>query len=144
MTNTLKLSLFSAAFLALSATSSFAQASGYVTVKVPFEFTAGNVTLPAGDYTFQESHSGVVTISSLSTLKSVMVLSNADTSVQEGSQPHLKFDKENGAYSLTEVDITGEPGRRIVKVETKVETASNRPASIGARASAGATSKSLK
>jgi hypothetical protein len=140
MTNTLKLSFLSAAFLALTATSGFAQTSGHLTVKVPFEFTAGNVTLPAGDYNFQEDHTGIVTISSLNTLKSVMILTNADSKNADAEQPRVKFEKVNGAYNLTEIDISGEPGRRIVKLETAV----NRPASIGNRASAGAASKSLK
>jgi len=139
MTNTLKLSFLSAAFLALTATSGFAQTSGHVTVKVPFAFTAGNVTLPAGEYNFQEEQSGIVTISSLSTLKSVMVLTNADTNISSEDAPRLKFDKLNGAYTLTGIELAGEPGRRIVKLET----ASNRPASLGNRASAGATTKSL-
>jgi hypothetical protein len=140
MTNTLKLSFLSAAFLALTATSAFAQNSGHVTVKVPFEFTAGNVTLPAGDYSFLEDHTGIVTISSLDSLKSVMVLTSADNNVSEASQPRLRFNKVNGAYSLAEIEIAGEPGRHLIKVEN----ASNRPASIGTRASAGAAPKSLK
>ena len=139
MINTLKLSFLSAAFLAVTATSGFAQTNGHVTVKVPFQFTAGNVTLPAGDYSFQEEHSGIVTISSLDTRKSVMVLTNADTSVADASEPRVRFEKVNGAYSLAEIEIAGEPGRRVVKLET----ATNRPASIGTRASAGAASKSL-
>jgi hypothetical protein len=140
MTNTLKLSFLSVAFLALTATSGFAQSSAHVTVKVPFEFTAGNATLPAGDYSFQEDQSGVVTISSLNTLKSIMVLTNADTNVSDAAEPLVKFDKVNGAYTLTEIQVAGEPGRRIVKLEAS----SNRPASIGTRASAAAATKSLK
>jgi hypothetical protein len=140
MTNTLKLSFLSAAFFALTATSGFAQTSGRVTVKVPFEFTAGSATLPAGDYNFQGDPAGIVTISSQSTLKSVMVLTSSNTSVSETDEPRLKFEKVNGTYTLTEINITGEPGRRIVKLET----AANRPASIGTRTSAASTSKSLK
>lgn len=140
MTNTLKLSFLSVAFFALTVTSGFGQTTGRVTVKVPFEFTAGNVTLPAGDYSFQEDQAGVVTISSKNTLKSVMVLTNSATTDAEVDQPRVRFEKVNGAYSLTEIDIAGAPGLRIVKIET----ASNRPASIGGRTSAGATSKSLK
>ena len=140
MTNTLKLSFLSAAFLALTAGSGFAQSSGHVTVKVPFEFAAGTATLPAGLYSFQEEQSGIVTISSLDTLKSVMVLTNADTNVSNAVEPRVKFDKVNGGYVLTGIQIAGEPGRRLVKLET----ASNRPASLGNRASAAAASKSLK
>jgi hypothetical protein len=140
MTNTLKLSFLSAAFLAVTATSGFAQTTGHVTVKVPFDFTAGNATLPAGDYSFQGENSGIVTISSLNTQKSVMILTNADNKVADAVAPRIKFDKVNGSYTLTEIEIAGEPGRRVIKLET----ATNRPASIGHRASAGAASNSLK
>jgi hypothetical protein len=140
MNNTLKLSFLSAAFLALTATSGFAQTSGHLTVKVPFQFSVGNVTLPAGDYSFQEDQSGVVVVSSLSTQKSIMVLTTADTTVADSSEPRVKFDKVNGAYTLTKIEIAGAPARRIVSTET----ATNRPASIGTRASAASTAKSLK
>jgi hypothetical protein len=140
MTNTLKLSFLSAAFFALTATSAFAQSAGRVSVKVPFEFTAGSVTLPAGDYTFQEDQAGIVTIGSKETLKSIMVLTSADYAATSADQPKLKFDRLNGVYNLTQIEITGEPSRRVVKLES----ASNRPASIGNRASAAASSKSLK
>jgi hypothetical protein len=140
MTNTLKFTFLSAAFLALTATSGFAQTSGHLTVKVPFEFTVGNVTLPAGEYNFHEDHAGIVTVSSLNTLKSVMVLTSADSAVSESAEPRVKFEKVNGNYTLTTIEIAGEPGLHVVKVET----ASNRPAAIGNRTSAGAASKSLK
>jgi hypothetical protein len=140
MTNTLKLSLFSAAFLGLSATSGFAQATGRASVKVPFEFTAGSVTLPAGEYNFQEDRTGVVIISSLDSRKSVMVLTNTQGSYFSNEQTALKFDKVNGSYELTEVDVQGEPGRRLVKIEG----ATDRPANLSARAGAGSASKTLK
>jgi hypothetical protein len=140
MTNTLKLSFLSVAFFALTATSGFAQSSGHVTVKVPFAFTAGSVTLPAGDYSIQEEQSGIVTISSLNSRQSVMLLTSTDSVADEIVAPRVKFDKVNGAYTLTEIEITGEPARRVVKLET----ATNRPAAIGNRTAAGAASKSLK
>jgi hypothetical protein len=100
----------------------------------------GSVTLPAGVYNFQAENSGIVIVSSANSLKSVMVLTTADNTVGESTEPRVKFDKVNGAYSLTTIEIAGEPGRRIV--EPKI--ASNRPASIGTRASAASTAKSIK
>lgn len=140
MTNTLKLSFLSAAFFTLTATSAFAQPAGRVSVKVPFEFTVGSVALPAGDYTLQEDQAGIVTIASRNTLKSVMVLTSADAAATGADQPRLHFDRVNGVYNLTQIEIVGEPSRRVVKLES----ATNRPASIGNRASAAASSKSLK
>lgn len=140
MTNTLKLSFLSAAVLALTAISGFAQSTARVAVKVPFEFTAGNVTLPAGAYSFQEEATGIVLISSQDTRKGVMVMTNPQTNNPLGDATSLKFDKVNGVYSLTAINIAGEPGRHLVKVDN----ATDRPASLGSRAAAGSTSKSLQ
>ena len=113
---TLKVSLFLAAALVLTAVSGFAQTGGRVTVKVPFEFTAGSVSLPAGEYSFQEDPSGVVYISSPDQHKAIVVLTNAEPSTQ-ASEPSVKFDKNGGQYSLTEIDLVGEPARRLIRFD---------------------------
>jgi hypothetical protein len=141
MTKTIKLSILSAACFALSATTGFAQSTGRVQVKVPFEFSAGSTMLPAGEYNFQEEATGVVLISSLDSRKSVMVLTSAGATNNNATAPILKFDKVNGVYSLTEVGMIGEPSRNVIKLETAVD----RSASLAAHTSIGSsTSKSLK
>jgi hypothetical protein len=141
MTKTIKLSFLTAACFALSATTGFAQSTGRVQVKVPFEFSAGNATLPAGEYNFQEETTGVVFISSLDARKSVMVLTNPGATNNAATAPIVKFDKVNGVYNLTEVGMIGEPSRTIVRLENGVD----RSASLAAHTSVGnSTSKSLK
>ncbi len=136
---TLKVSFISAAVFSLSAVSGFAQSSGRVSVKVPFEFTAGSSNLPAGEYNFTGDRSGVLFISSVDTRKSIVVLTNPGINKGEANQPVLKFDKVNGMYNLAEVDVAGEPSLRLVKSETPT----GRPASLGSRTTIGSTSKSL-
>ncbi len=118
MTN-LKVSLFSAAALALTASQGFAQSAGKVSVKVPFGFTAGSTALPAGNYDFSEDRTGVMYISSAENHKAIVVLTNPEPGGTGRDQPSLKFDKVNGQYSLTEVNMLGEPSHRIIRLDEK-------------------------
>jgi hypothetical protein len=111
---TTKVSLYAAAAFVLSAAPGFAQQAGHVSVKVPFEFTAGSATLPAGEYSFQEEQNGVVLISSVERHKAVMVLTSAWTPALTSGQPRVKFDKLDGQYSLSEISMVGEPGRKLI------------------------------
>ena len=121
---TMKVSLYSAAALALSAVPVFAQQSGRVSVKVPFDFTAGTAALPAGDYDFQEQPNGVVLISSAAQHKAIVVLTNPETGAREAAQASVKFDKTGDQYSLTEVDLMGEPARKLIKFDHDAASAS--------------------
>jgi hypothetical protein len=114
---TMKASLYAAAAIVLSAVPSFAQQSGHVSVKVPFEFTAGSATLPAGDYDFQEARNGVIMISSFEQHKAVMVLTNAGRPALADGQPSVKFDKMDGQYSLSEINLWGEPSRKLIHLD---------------------------
>ena len=114
---TMKVSLYSAAALVLSAAPAFAQQTGHVSVKVPFDFTAGSTALPAGEYTFQDQTNGVVLIMSPSQHKSVLVLTNPESVIGIAAHPSVKFDKVGEQYTLSEIDITGEPGRKLLKVD---------------------------
>lgn len=90
----------------------FAQSSR-ITVKVPFNFTVGATTMPAGDYSFQEDASGVVFITSQDLRKTIGVLTSADTP-DHSNEASLKFDKVNGHYTLSQVVMLAEPSRRII------------------------------
>ena len=114
---TVKLSVISAAALALSASQGFAQTSGKVSVKVPFDFVAGVTALPAGTYNFSEDHTGVMHISSQELHKAIVVLTNPEPGLNAGDTASVKFDKVNGQYSLTEVNMLGEPSRRLIRLD---------------------------
>jgi len=134
----LKVSLFSAAALALSASQGFAQSSGRVSVKVPFDFTAGTTVLPAGTYNFSEESTGVMHISSAERHKAIVVLTNPEPGGQGRENPSLKFDKINGQYALTEVNMYGEPVHRILRFDEKSASLNSKLALTNA------TAKSLR
>jgi hypothetical protein len=124
MNRTLKVSLFSAAMLAVSAVSGFAQANNKVAVKVPFEFVAGTTTFPAGNYEFSQDQNGILYISSAETHKSAMILTNAEpVALFTATAPAVKFDKEEGVYSLSEVSLADAMGRRVIKIDHASGTA---------------------
>ncbi len=114
---TLKVSLYSAALLALSTVSGFAQQPGHVTIKVPFEFTAGSTVLPAGDYDFKEEPNGVLLISSGAQHKAILVLTNPESVARPDAPARVKFDKTGEQYSLTEVDILGAVGHKLLRFD---------------------------
>jgi hypothetical protein len=90
----------------------FAQSSQML-VKVPFAFTVGATTMPAGDYFVREDSTGVMFITSQEFRKTIGVLTSADVPNQS-SDAALRFDKVNGRYSLSEVVLASEPSRRIL------------------------------
>lgn len=116
---TVKLSVISAAALALSASQGVAQNSGRVSVKVPFDFVAGATPLPAGTYNFSEDRSGVMHITSSELHKAIVVLTNPDSATNAGDSATVKFDKVNGQYSLSEVNMLGEPGRHVLRMDDR-------------------------
>ncbi len=115
----IKLTLASAAALALSASQGFAESNGKVSVKIPFDFTAGSSTMPAGTYDFSEDRAGVVYISSVDAHKSIVVLTSPDAGGPNRDLASVKFDKLNGQYTLTEVNMLGEPSHRIIHLDEK-------------------------
>lgn len=124
MTSTLKVSLFSAAMLAVSAVSGFAQTNNKVSVKVPFEFVAGTTTFPAGNYNFSQDQNGILYISSAQMHKAAMLLTNAEpVAAFTNNSPTVKFDKEDGVYSLSEVSLADAMGRRVIKLDHASGTA---------------------
>ena len=121
---TLKVSLYFAAAFALSAVSGFAQQAEHVSVKVPFEFTAGSSILPPGDYDFHEQENGVMLISSPANHKSIVVLTNPEASMREYSPSSVKFEKNGEHYSLSEVDLNGQPARKLLRFDRDTSPAS--------------------
>jgi hypothetical protein len=90
----------------------FAQSSE-ISVKVPFDFTVGATTMPAGDYSLREDSTGVLFITSHELRKTIGVLTSNDTS-NVSNDSALRFDKVNGRYSLSEVVMFAEPSRHIL------------------------------
>lgn len=105
--NTAKtLSLF--AILALATTAGYAQQIT-VLAKVPFEFTVGKQTLPAGEYIIQRLTPSALIVSNRNNRFSTVLLPESLSSSLEGSNPKLKFERTNGQSALSEIwaDSTG-------------------------------------
>ena len=116
---TLKVSFISAAALTVAASQAVAQTPARVSVKVPFEFSAGPTVLPAGTYDFSEDRTGVMYISSAENHKAIVVLTNPEAGGNGKDYASVKFDKVNGQYSLTEVSMVGEPTHRLIRLEDR-------------------------
>ena len=112
----MNLCLYTAAACAASVPG-FAQSSQLL-VKVPFDFTVGATTMPAGAYAVREESNGIVFITSQENRKTIGVLTSADNPNQ-GNETSLHFDKVNGKYMLSTVAMFAEPSRRIVSAPAK-------------------------
>ena len=95
----------------------FAQ-SAQILVKVPFEFTVGETTMPAGDYSLREQSNGIVFITSQERHKTIGILTSADNPNQ-ANETSLRFDKVNGKYTLSTVAMFAEPSRRVLAAPAK-------------------------
>jgi hypothetical protein len=80
---------------------SFAQSSG-VEAKIPFDFTVGDKTLPAGNYTIKSASDKLIVIKNQDRPASAFTTVNQDSkSVPNGGK--LLFHKYGGQYFLSEV-----------------------------------------
>jgi hypothetical protein len=79
------------------------QADSSLSVTVPYPFVAGNVSLPAGAYTIQESMTnGVITIRN-NEGRTVAVLSGPGFQMAGNARPSLTFVNVRGEMVLTSV-----------------------------------------
>lgn len=99
--------------LAAAAASATAQSSGKVSADVPFEFSVGYKTMPAGEYSVQtvSSSGNSLLIQSRDGKTSALRLSDATSRIKNKSHALLVFHRYGERYFLAEVwngaDITG-------------------------------------
>mgnify|MGYP001445131855 CR=1 FL=1 len=98
--------------LAISAAAASAQSSLSLHVHVPFNFTAGQANLPAGDYVVaQESNSGLILLQSQASKSAAAILtSNGDTPLTNRS-PQLIFERRGERNVLTQIRVSDSPAR---------------------------------
>ena len=112
--------------LSLIAVAPAVRAQQPLAVNVPFEFTVGNATLPAGDYRVQklDGSSAVVLISCADASASAMVLSNAAQAKETQTQSKLIFKRYENRYFLSQVWTAGSiRGRELLKSRAEKEIA---------------------
>lgn len=98
--------------LGISAITSSVQAQGYdsVRVKIPFEFTIGDRTLPADTYTFKRLNDNDPNLLSLRGEDHVAIangFTNTVQAIKASAQSKLIFHKYGDRYFLSEIWIAG-------------------------------------
>ena len=95
------LTLIVAIALATAVVSAHAQSSRLVVANVPFEFTVGDQTMPAGEYRIRPALSKGLSIQSADAKKTVMRLAN---DIEPNKKPaRLVFHRYGDRYFLAEV-----------------------------------------
>ena len=122
-----------AAVVLLAVGSVYAQmGNSYVKAKIPFDFTVGNTTLPAGEYRISAMNSlGTLSVvgqgSAMSLIGSHAVLANDPSATTK-----LVFHQYGDRYFLYRIWVEGEErGRELGQTRLEQELASNRrPGSV--------------
>jgi len=105
MTNKLRtLTAFSAFSLSLAAVPAFGGELEPLHVTVPFAFTAGKTSLPAGEYTVSENDAHLLTIRGEK--GSILILGTPGNEVEEDKYA-LSFQHTDKGYALTAVHSAG-------------------------------------
>jgi hypothetical protein len=123
-----KQSILLAGLLALSsmAATQVAQAQETMVVNIPFAFTAGNVTLPAGEYRVRkmEQNSAVLLIHCWDARLATFVVTNPAQAKELQSQSKLVFTRYKDRYFLSQVWKAGSiRGRQLRKSQAEKEIA---------------------
>jgi hypothetical protein len=123
-----KQSFLIAGLLVLSsmAATQVAQAQETMVVNIPFTFTAGNVTLPAGEYRVQkmEQNSAVLLIHCWDARMATFVVTNPAQAKELQSQSKLVFTRYKDRYFLSQVWKAGSiRGRQLRKSQAEKEIA---------------------
>jgi len=103
-----------------------ARAQEPLTVNIPFAFTVGETTLPAGEYRVQkmDTNNAVLMIRCDEPRKSIMVVTNATRSNKQQEESKLVFNRYNDQYFLSQVWNAGfSSGRELLKTQREKEIA---------------------
>jgi len=112
--------------LSSMAATQIARAQEAMVVDIPFAFTAGNATLPAGEYRVEklEQNSAVLLIRCADPGAAAMVITNAAQANELQSQSKLVFNRYDNHYFLSHVWTAGSiRGRQLSKSPREKELA---------------------
>ena len=108
----------------LLASSAFAQTPELIYVNVPFEFTVGSKTLPAGEYTVRQINSSRLLIQSRDYHHAVIAMTHDAQAKAEPKNAQLLFARYGDQYFLYQVFTQGTSrGRELPKSEIEVKLA---------------------
>ena len=101
-------------FLAFAVASVNAQAPSKVEVNIPFEFSAGKTTLPAGVYTIKRMSGNNITLRSEDGHSSVILNAPVtNNSTDPNAVERIVFEKYGNQFALAQIWLTGDSGRQI-------------------------------
>ena len=101
-------------FLGLAVASVHAQAPSKVEVNIPFQFSAGKTTLPAGVYSIKRMSGNNVTLRSEDGKSSVILNAPVtDTSTDPNAVERLVFARYGDEYALSQIWLTADTGRQV-------------------------------
>lgn len=110
------LTLIAVIALATAVVSANAQSSRLIVSNVPFEFTVGDQTMPAGEYRVTPALSKALTIQSSDAKNAVMRLANDIRPNKTNKQARLVFHRYGNRYFLSEVWGNADSiGRQLLK-----------------------------
>jgi len=112
--------------LAVMASARVASAQNHLVVTIPFDFAAGNASLPAGDYAVRTSESSrtLLLISTTDPEASVIIPANAAQAADVQTQSKLVFNRYGDRYFLSQVWMEGSAlGKQLMKSAREKEVA---------------------
>lgn len=113
----------------LTGAAAYAQSSQIMKVDVPFDFTVGNASLPAGVYSVSSDNNagGVLTLQNAKAKKGVFILSMANESTKPAAHSELVFHRYGDSYFLSDVWVSGNTiGQHVRTSRHKMEMAANK------------------
>jgi hypothetical protein len=126
---TLKMFAMSSLLLMVTAVSVAAQSSRTKTTIIPFTFTVGEKTLPAGEYTiepYRKDYSNVWVVKSRDGHSNVLFTTNSVQTVKTQKRDKIVFRQYGGQYFLSQIWSAGaNSGRELVVRRPKSDLATN-------------------
>jgi len=117
--------------IALSMMALLFVSAGYaqeIQATVPFEFSAGDTTFPAGEYRLTVAENHVLTLSNRDLGSGVFTMTAYSISSLTRSKSGLEFQFQDGRAALTEVWVSGGIGYGLYKAKKPAVLAQNTPA----------------
>src|SRR5689334_21428878 len=101
-------------FLGFAVMSAHAQAPSKVNVNIPFEFSTGKTTLPAGVYSIKRMSGNTVRLRSEDGKASVILNAPVtDSSSDPNAVERLVFEKYGDQVALSQIWLTADTGRQV-------------------------------
>src|SRR4030095_3460301 len=117
---TLKTFAMLSLLMAVAAISVVAEASGTAFTRIPFSFTVGNKTLPAGEYIvepYRKDFNNVWLVQSRDGRSSALVITNSVAAAKTQEKSTLVFKEYDGEYSLSQIWTAGTNSGRELRVQ---------------------------